>query len=168
MSPSQMPSRSGWLVSRCSSVGVSLTSVVDHTDVAGPSFTPDEANDLLAEVRPLAEQMVEHRRRLLAAQERRVAALERIGGNGGDFTPSELADLAEDVEREATEVARAVRAITELGAQVKDLDSGLVDFPGTRPSGEPILLCWRLGEDEVAWWHTEQDGFGGRRPLDEL
>jgi hypothetical protein len=141
---------------------------VDHTDVAGPLFTPDEANDLLDEVRPLAEQMVEHRRRLLAAQARREAALERIGGNGGDFTPSELADLAEDVEREATEVARAVRAITELGAQVKDLDSGLVDFPGTRSSGEPILLCWRLGEDEVGWWHTEQDGFGGRRPLDEL
>ena len=136
--------------------------------MAGPSFTPDEANDLLAEVRPLAEQMVEHRRRLIAAQERRVAALERIGGNGGDFTPSELAELAEDVEREATEVARTVRAITEIGAQVKDLDSGLVDFPGMRPSGEPVLLCWQLGEDEVAWWHTEQDGFGGRRPLDEL
>jgi hypothetical protein len=141
---------------------------VDHTDVTGPSFTPDEANDLLARVRPLAEQMVEHRRRQRAAQERREAVLARITGNGGDFTPTELAELAEDVEREATEVARAVRAITELGAQVKDLDTGLLDFPGTRPSGEQILLCWRLGEDEVAWWHTERDGFGGRRPLDEL
>jgi hypothetical protein len=141
---------------------------VDHTDVAGPLFTPDEANALLDEVRPLAEQMVEHRRRLLAAQVRRESALERIGGNGGDFTPDELAELAEDVEREATAVARAVRGLTELGAQVKDLDSGLVDFPGTRASGEPILLCWRLGEDEIAWWHTEQDGFAGRRPLDEL
>ena len=167
MSPSQMPRRNP-LVPRCSSVGVSLTSVVDHTDVAGPSFTPDEANDLLAELRPLAEQMVEHRRRLLVAQQRRQAALERIGGNGGDFTPSELAELAEDVEQEATEVARAVRAITELGAQVKDLDSGLVDFPGARASGEPVLLCWQLGEDELAWWHTAQDGFAGRRPLDEL
>jgi hypothetical protein len=137
---------------------------VDHTDVAGPSFTPDEANDLLAEVRPLAEQMVEHRRRLLAAQARREAALERIGGNGGDFTPSELAELAEDVEREATEVARAVRAITELGAQVKDLDSGLVDFPAKR-DGEDILLCWQLGEEEVAFWHGLEDGYAGRQPI---
>ena len=133
--------------------------------MAGPSFTPDEANALLAEVRPLAEQMVEHRRRLLAAQARREAALERIGGNGGDFTPDELAELAEDVEREATEVARAVRAITEFGAQVKDLDSGLVDFPGARAGGEPILLCWRLGEDEIGFWHGTADGFAGRRPL---
>lgn len=136
--------------------------------MVGATFTPDEANGLLPQVRPLAERMVEHRRRLLAAMERREGALAHIGGNGGDFSPGELAELAEDVEREATEVARAVRGITELGAQVKDLDAGLVDFPGVRSTGEPALLCWRLGEDEIAWWHTEADGFGGRRPLDEL
>jgi hypothetical protein len=136
--------------------------------VAARTFTPQEANELLAEVRPLAERMVAHRRRLAAAQERRERVLRHIAGNGGDVTPSELAELVEKVEREATAVARAVRAITELGAQVKDLDAGLVDFPSTRASGEVVLLCWRLGEDEVAWWHTEEGGFGGRRPLSEL
>ena len=136
--------------------------------MAGPTFTPEEANALLPEVRALAERMVEHRRRLLAAQERREHALGRIAGNGGDFTPAELAELVEKVETEATEVARAVRGLTELGVQVKDLDAGLVDFPAVRADGETVLLCWRLGEDEIGWWHTEDAGFGGRRPLAEF
>ena len=93
--------------------------------------------------------------------------LARITGNGGDFTPSELASWPR------TSSARRPRSrVPSAGSPSwvprKDLDSGLLDFPGTRPSGEPILLCWRLGEDEIAWWHTEQDGFGGRRPLEEL
>jgi hypothetical protein len=50
------------------------------------------------------------------------------------------------------------------GAQVKDLDSGLIDFPALR-RGETVLLCWQLGEDEIAWWHSVDDGFAGRRPL---
>lgn len=142
--------------------------VVDHTAVAARTFTPAEANALLPDVRPLAERMVEHRRRLAEAQRRREQVLEHIAGNGGDVTPSELAELVEEVEREATAVARAVRSLTELGAQVKDLDAGLVDFPATRASGEVVLLCWRLGEDEIGWWHTEEGGFRGRRPLSEL
>jgi len=136
--------------------------------VAGPTFTPEAANELLPEVRELVERMVEHRRRLRDAQERREHALGRIARNGGDYTPSELAELAEEVEAEATEIARAVRGLTELGVQVKDLDLGLVDFPAVRAGGQPVLLCWRLGEDEVSWWHTEEDGFGGRRPLADL
>jgi hypothetical protein len=136
--------------------------------VAGSIFTPGEANRLLPRVRLLVERMVEHRRRLVAAQGVRERALGRIAGNGGDYSPEELADLAEDVEREATAVARAVRALTELGVQVKDLDSGLVDFPAARADGEIVLLCWRLGEDEIGWWHSEEGGFAGRRPLSEL
>jgi hypothetical protein len=47
---------------------------------------------------------------------------------------------------------------------VKDIDTGLLDFPSLR-GGEEVLLCWRLGEDEVAWWHRPEDGFAGRQPL---
>jgi hypothetical protein len=57
-----------------------------------------------------------------------------------------------------------VDEITSHGAQVKDLDSGLIDFP-TLHHGETVLLCWQLGEDEIAWWHRVEDGFAGRRPL---
>ena len=42
--------------------------------------------------------------------------------------------------------------------------SGLIDFPALR-RGETVLLCWQLGEDEVAFWHGLEDGFAGRQPL---
>lgn len=127
-------------------------------------FTPEEANELLAEVRPLAEEMVVHRRRLAAAEARQEAVLERISGNGGDLAPSDLAELAEEVEEHSTALARCVRDLSALGVQVKDLDRGLVDFPAVR-DGEEVLLCWQLGEDEVSFWHGSDDGFAGRQPL---
>ena len=52
--------------------------------------------------------------------------------------------------------------IVEHGAQVKDIDEGLIDFPALR-GGETVLLCWKLGEDEIRYWHTVEDGFAGRR-----
>jgi hypothetical protein len=52
-----------------------------------------------------------------------------------------------------------------LGGDVKDLDLGLVDFPGRR-EGQEILICWRLGEKKIQFWHTPDEGFAGRRPID--
>lgn len=127
-------------------------------------FTPEEANELLSEIRPLAEEMVGSRRLLAGAEARRAAVLERISGNGGDLAPSDLAELAEEVEAHATELARCVRELSALGVQVKDLDRGLVDFPALR-DGDEVLLCWQLGEEEVAYWHGMDDGFAGRQAL---
>ena len=127
-------------------------------------FTPEEANEALAEVRPLTERLVEHRRALAEAQERRGALGERIAGNGGGIQPSELAAATHELERHADGVATCNGEIGALGAQVKDLDVDLVDFPARR-GDEDVLLCWRLGEDEVGWWHGADDGFAGRRPL---
>jgi hypothetical protein len=132
--------------------------------VAERYFTPEEANTLLAEIRPLAEEMVGSRRLLADAEARQAAVLERISGNGGDLAPSDLAELAEEVETHATALARAVRELSALGVQVKDLERGLVDFPALR-EGEEVLLCWQLGEDEVGYWHGADDGFAGRQPL---
>jgi hypothetical protein len=128
------------------------------------TFTPEEANRALAEVRPLVESMVRHRRELGEAQAQRAEALASIAGNGGGMPPSELAELALAVERAASSLAEAVRGLDALGVQVKDLDTGLVDFPARR-GDEEVLLCWQLGEPEVAWWHGPEDGFAGRRPL---
>jgi len=75
-----------------------------------------------------------------------------------------LAEAAAVVEREARELARTIDEIAGHGAEVKDIDDGLIDFPALR-GGETVLLCWRLGEDEIAYWHTVEDGFAGRRPL---
>jgi hypothetical protein len=132
--------------------------------VAERHFTPDEANEALEDVRPLTEELVEHRRALLGLQERQASLTMRIAGNGGDMEPRELQDVQERLEDEVTGIARCVARIQELGALVKDLDEGLVDFPARR-GGEEVLLCWRLGEDEVAYWHGLEEGFSGRRPL---
>ena len=64
----------------------------------------------------------------------------------------------------ATQIAKEIGEIQAMGVLVKDLDTGLVDFPATR-DGEDILLCWQLGEDEVAYWHGLEDGYAGRQPL---
>ena len=128
------------------------------------TFTPAEANEALAEVRPVVERMVAAKRALDQAQERRDEATARIAGNGGGIPPQELAALHAEVERHAATLAGAVAELQALGVLVKDLDAGLVDFPSVR-NGEQVLLCWRLGEAEVAFWHRPEDGFAGRRPI---
>jgi len=127
-------------------------------------FTPEEANAALVEVRPLVERLVAHRRRHVEALARQEEMEGRIRGNGGGMPPAALADAAAAVEREARQLAKLVDEIAERGAEVKDLDEGLIDFPALR-DGETVLLCWRLGEDEIGFWHRVEDGFAGRRPL---
>jgi hypothetical protein len=128
------------------------------------SFTLEEANDALAEVRPLTEELVGHRRALVELQERQAALARRIAGNGGNVEPHELDEVQKQLDAEVAGIAGCVARIHEVGALVKDLDDGLVDFPARR-GGEEILLCWRLGEAEIAFWHGLEEGFSGRKPL---
>ena len=128
------------------------------------TFTPEEANDALAEVRPLAERMVAARQELAEAQRAQAELVAVIAGNGGGVDPGELARASKEVERLAGEIVAAVQQIQDLGAVVKDVDSGLVDFPAVH-RGRDVLLCWRLGEDEVGHWHDLESGFAGRQEL---
>jgi len=128
-------------------------------------FTPREANDELAEIRPLVEELVTHRREQRELESRRAELAAKIAGNGGGIDPGVLAAAEEAEQRTRVGVARCVNAIHGRGAIVKDLDEGLVDFPALR-DGEEVLLCWRLGEERVAYWHGLDTGFAGRRPLD--
>jgi hypothetical protein len=127
-------------------------------------FTADEANAALSELRPLVEAMVEGKRTLDDAQARRDDVAQRIAGNGGGIPPAELGALEAAVGEAAKALAGTIGEIQALGVLVKDLDTGLVDFPARR-GGEDVLLCWQLGEDEVAFWHGLEDGYAGRRPL---
>ena len=127
-------------------------------------FTAEEANEALLEVRPLTEELVGHRRALVELQERQSAVTARIAGNGGNVEPHELEEVQAQLDEEVAGIARCVARIHEVGALVKDLDDGLVDFPATR-DGRDVLLCWRLGEDEVGFWHGLDEGFSGRKPL---
>jgi hypothetical protein len=127
-------------------------------------FTVEEANTALADVRPLVAQMVEQRRAHLDALDRQEELEGHIRGNGGGIPPAALAETAAEVDRLARELARTVDDIAGHGAQVKDVDEGLIDFPALR-HGETVLLCWKLGEDEIRYWHTLDGGFAGRQEL---
>jgi len=127
-------------------------------------FTPDEANLELEHVRPLVEQLVAIRQEHVSALERQEELERKIRGNGGGIPPAELASATAEVDGIARRLAHVVDEIVSHGAEVKDLDIGLVDFPALHHD-ETVLLCWQLGEDEIAWWHRVDDGFAGRRPL---
>jgi hypothetical protein len=127
-------------------------------------FTLEEANAAVDDLRPVVERMVEHGRRLAEAQRAQRSLVTRIAGNGGDMQPSDLRELAETIQREADAIGACAEEINAAGAQIKSLEEGLLDFPSRR-DGELVLLCWKLGEDEIRYWHGVDEGFAGRKPL---
>lgn len=128
------------------------------------TFTLEEANAALVELRPIVERMVQHRRNLIAAQKLQAELVTRIAGNGGDMMPSDLREAAETIQGEASAIAECAERINEAGAEIKSLEEGLLDFPAKR-GDEDVLLCWKLGEDEIRYWHGIDEGFAGRKPL---
>jgi hypothetical protein len=127
-------------------------------------FTLEEANAAVHELRPTVERMVEHRRNLTAAQSLQAELITRIAGNGGDMVPSDLREAQEAIEREAAAIAGCADLINAAGAQIKSLEEGLLDFPSRR-GDEDVLLCWKLGEDEIGYWHGADEGFAARKPV---
>jgi hypothetical protein len=69
-----------------------------------------------------------------------------------------------DREKALQQAKDTLAEIDEIGVQVKDLEAGLLDFPCVM-DGQTVLLCWKLGEKEIGFWHTQEDGFAGRKPL---
>ena len=123
-------------------------------------FTVEEANALLPELREL---LVELRRAVeehdAVAPEAREARA-KIRGNGHGVAEEPLARQ----EASHEEIRRLVGRVQELGIELKDPRSGLVDFPSLR-EGRTVYLCWRLEEPAVAYWHPVETGFAGRQPL---
>jgi hypothetical protein len=111
----------------------------------------------------MAERMVEVRARLGELEDEQKEVVKLVAGNGhgqavGDARTPEFAALA-------AELQELVDGLLALGLQVKDVEAGLLDFPALR-HGEEMLLCWRVGEPVVEWWHSYEEGFAGRRPID--
>ena len=129
-------------------------------------FTEEEANAALEVVRPLVESLVEARKRLVHVAGRLEEVEGRVSGNGGGLDPERVRELQDRAAEAANDIAGLVSELEEAGVQVKDLDQGLIDFPAQHPEqGETVLLCWRLGENAVAYWHGVEEGFAGRKPL---
>jgi hypothetical protein len=134
-----------------------------HGQMADRTFTPDEANSALDQVRPLAERMVELRARLGELEDEQREVVRIVAGNGsgegvGDARTPEFTKLARELQD-------VVDELTSIGIQLKDADTGLLDFPAVR-DGEDVLLCWSVGEPAVEWWHGLEDGYAGRQRID--
>jgi hypothetical protein len=128
-------------------------------------FTVEEANRLLPELRPqlarLAALKGEHDR---TRQRGAVLSLAAAGATAGNPDAVALRKEEERLARIAELIAAGVNAIEQRGCLVKDLNQGLVDFYSL--SGDRLVfLCWKLDEPEVAYWHTLEGGFQGRKPL---
>ena len=131
-------------------------------------FSIEEANRLTKELTPELERLVGLQREL-DGLETRAAALS-LAVAGADAENPDAIDLVKLNQRRAVlgrQIAEGVRSIHERGAVVKDLQQGLIDFYAL--SGDRLIfLCWRLGESEVAHWHTLEGGFASRQPLHRI
>ena len=86
---------------------------------------------------------------------------------GGSLPPyGRLAVNRSQREKMAEQLQEALNRIQETGCVVKDLDEGLIDFPALR-GGEEVYFCWKLGEEHIGFWHGTEEGFAGRKPLDD-
>lgn len=127
-------------------------------------YTVAEANALLPELTSLLENMRSHGEQLASLQGKQVGTLKKMRGNG-HHDPSEDAMMGRLVQDLEEGLRKGIAQLAEWGIQLKDLATGLVDFPALREE-RTVFLCWQLGEPEVAFWHETTTGFGGRQPLD--
>jgi hypothetical protein len=124
----------------------------------------DEANARLADLRPVLESLRADRNEIAATQ----AELTRFRGtNGNSDHASELKRREDELRRIVRRMQAAVAKIEGWGITLREIETGLVDFPAL-VNGRPIWLCWRLGEDAVGFWHGQDTGFANRKPLIDL
>ena len=122
------------------------------------------ANDRIVELRPLLEALRADRD-TVAETQRRLEQLRQPGGNGA--SSSELDERRQQMGKTIKRMEAAVRRIDAWGIALRDIDTGLVDFPAL-VNGRPIWLCWKLGEGDIAWWHDLEAGIAGRRAIIEM
>jgi hypothetical protein len=124
----------------------------------------DAANARLGELRPLLKGLREDRGAIVVEQAR---IDELHSGNGDAARAVERARREQTIREIVHRMRGAVARIDGWGISLRDIGSGLVDFPAL-VNGRPVWLCWRLGEDAVTFWHRQDEVFASRRPIAEL
>jgi hypothetical protein len=124
-------------------------------------FTVDHANRTLPLVRRIVEDVVRSHRRW---QEAIVELDLLVSGVRADQPDVRAAALEREIQSIASDIDQFQAELESLGIQLKDRRIGLIDFP-SEMDGRTVLLCWRLGEPSVQYWHDEQTGYAGRQPL---
>lgn len=131
------------------------------------TFTLDEAQSLLPVLEALLKRAIDGKRAAEGVESELSELSRRIYLSGGmRVNLAQVARQRAEMESHLERVRESVSEIDSIGVQVKDLDSGLLDFP-FRLDEDIVLLCWRMGESSIEHWHTVESGFQGRQPVDE-
>jgi hypothetical protein len=119
-------------------------------------FTLEQANRSLSLVRRIVGDVVVTHQRFLRLQDQ----LEKASAKDQPF-------LQKDLELAMNHLEDYVDELSEIGCDLKDYQSGLIDFTG-RHQGRDVCLCWKLGEEKISYWHEADTGFAGRQPVSTL
>ena len=131
------------------------------------TFTLGEAQSLLPVLESLLRTAISGKKIMEEVEAEMQALHHHIFLNGGTHV-----DVVPVARRKAERVKAEQRAkdalaeIDSIGVQVKDIDIGLLDFP-CEVEGRIVLLCWKMGEQSITHWHSPEEGFAGRKPIDE-
>ena len=120
-------------------------------------FTLDEANALLIEIRPVVEEIIRIHDAVIQRRPEAWPAISHAAGNGGSREASLLV-------AEFEQLRKLVHQVQDQGVIIKDMGTGLLDFPSLR-EGREVYLCWKFGEDQIDFWHDVNAGFMGRQPI---
>lgn len=131
------------------------------------NFTLEEAQNLLPVVESLLRTSMESKRRIEEIEEDFKKIHHSVFLRGGvQLDIVALSRWRAESDKAIQRVKDAMAEIESIGAQVKDLDIGLIDFP-CQVDGTTILLCWKMGETRITHWHGTNEGFAARKPIDE-
>ena len=131
------------------------------------TFTLDEAQSMLPVLEGLVRAAIDGKKMMESVDAEFQALTHRVFLTGGLLVNvGHYARRRAEQDKALQRAKDAVHEIDAIGVQVKDLDTGLLDFP-CLVKGETILLCWKLGEKKITHWHGTSEGFSGRKPIDE-
>ena len=141
--------------------------MVIYSAVANRTFSLDEAHTLLPVLESLLRRGMEAKKQVEEIEGEFQKINHRIFLAGGsEIDVVKLARRRAACDKALQTIKDCLAEIEATGAQVKDMDMGLLDFP-CQVDGETILLCWKLGEERITYWHGTEEGFAGRKPIDE-
>jgi hypothetical protein len=127
----------------------------------------DEANATILELEAIVTVLAEQRVELIRLRDHALARSPGAADPGEPLSDEELRLLRLRMQGLVDQMAAGVARIDQLGLTLRDIESGLVDFPAL-VAGRQVWLCWRRGEPAVEWWHELETGFGSRQALADL
>lgn len=141
--------------------------MIENSMAKPKTFTLEEAQMLLPVLKSLLERAMEGKQEIGQIDQEFQDLKHRIFLSGGLLVDvGKVARRRTEREKAMQAIKDAIAEIDSIGVQVKDLDIGLLDFP-CQVDDEIVLLCWKYGEEKIEFWHGTEEGFAGRRPIDE-